>query len=224
MTAQDRHREGVVLLHGFGALPGTMWRLASSLSACGYATLTPFYPSWRMPLDRLADRLSEPIRTFANGLDGPVHFVGHSMGGLIIRALLHRYRPAQLGRVVMLGTPNGGSELADLLWGNTLSRFVLGQAGPTLVTRRDERIAECLGVIDFPMGVIAGNRPMVDGPLAKLLPRPHDGKVSVAATHVEGESDHLVLPVTHMLLPFDARVRRQTLHFLQHGEFDRTLR
>lgn len=143
------------------------------------------------------------------------------MGGLVIRALLNPNRPANLGSVVMLGTPNGGSELADMLAASQISRLVLGNAAPALVTSRTPKVIRQLGTIDYPVGVIAGDRPSIEGPFASWLPRPHDGKVSVAATHVEGEADHLVMPVTHMLLPYHQGVNRQVLRFLQDGRFAR---
>ncbi len=218
MSASERRREGVMLLHGFGSVPGTMWPLAQRLSRSGYKTTTPFYPSWRMGLGPVAARLQAALSEFADSVDGPVHLVGHSMGGLIIRALIRRHRPANLGKVVMLGTPNGGSEIADMFAQSRL-RVVLGNAAPALVTRRDAELLALLGEVDYPAGIIAGNRAMIDGPWASMLPRPHDGKVSVAATHIEGEADHITLPITHALLPYHGEAQRQAEHFLRHGHF-----
>ena len=216
---------GAVLLHGFGSLPGTMWPLTYRLSRLGYATLVPFYPSWRLELTGIVTRLRPQIAAFAEAQEGrPVHFIGHSMGGLIARALIERDRPASLGSLVMLGTPNGGSEIADRFNGNPLlSRMVLGGAAPALITRRDAQRVAALGHVDYPVGVIAGNRALIDGPLARCLPRPHDGKVSVAATHVEGETDHIVLPLTHFALPYHPITQRQVVHFLEHGRFRRSV-
>jgi len=213
--------QGAVLLHGFGALPATMWPIKKQLSNAGFETLSPFYPSWRMPLNRIITKLHTPINAFAQRLNGPLHFIGHSMGGLIIRAYIKRYRPANLGHVVMLGTPNSGSELADFLNSYQLLRPILGRAAPALITQRDTRSVRQLGIVDYPIGIIAGNRALINGPLAAILPRPHDGKVSVAATHVEEESDHMVAPVTHTMLPYNQAVRSQALHFLQYGAFSR---
>lgn len=216
---------GVILLHGFASVPGTMWPLAYRLSRKGYATLVPFYPSWRLELDQIISWLQPQIAAFTEKQhDGPVHFIGHSMGGLVARALIQRARPANLGKLVMLGTPNGGSEIADRLNDNRLlSRMILGNAAPALITRRDAKRIAMLGKLDYPAGIIAGNRAMIDGPFSRQLPRPHDGKVSVAATHAEGETDHVVLPLTHSTLPFHRSAQRQTLHFLDHGCFRRSV-
>lgn len=217
-------RGGVVLLHGFASLPPIMAPMADRLSRAGFRTWAPFYPSWRLGLRQIVDRLAEPLAAFEAGLGGaPLHFVGHSMGGLVARALIERRRPAVPGRLVMLGTPNGGSEIADRLNdGQRLSRLVLGEAAPVLVTHHRDALLADLGRIDYPTGIIAGDRPLMPGPLAHWLPRPHDGKVSVAATHVEGEADHLVLPLGHAALPWHPTARDETLHFLLHGRFRRT--
>lgn len=212
-------RENVILLHGFGAVPATMWPLGWTFRQAGYRTFIPFYSSWRAPLMQIVDRLSEQVRNFVARREGPVHFVGHSMGGLIIRALLQNARPDDLGRVVMLGTPNAGSEIADHLAGNRWASLILGQARPALVTRREGELIRLLGEVNYPVGVIAGNRCVLGGPLASLLPFPHDGKVSVAATHLIGQASHIVVPVTHTLLPSHGTARRQALHFIRNGHF-----
>ena len=120
-------KQGVVLLHGFGSIPGTMWPLAWTLRQAGYSTLTPFYPSWRMPLSQIVNRLKRQVAAFATNHEDGLHFVGHSMGGLVIRALLHKERPANLGKVVMLGTPNAGSEIADYLALRRWTGLILGE-------------------------------------------------------------------------------------------------
>lgn len=211
---------GVVLLHGFAGWPGLMWPLARSLSREGYRPFLPFYPSWRWPLDRIVGHLASRVERFTEEVGGPVHFVGHSMGGLVARALIQRQRPATLSRVVMLGTPNAGSEIADMLTRYRVSRFILGQAEAALITRRDRRLIEMLGSVDYPVGVIAGSRPFLHTPVSSSLPRPHDGKVSVAATHVEGETAHIVLPLSHAVLPYHPRAQAQVRAFLSSGEFD----
>jgi len=211
--------EGVVLLHGFGGLPLQTALLARRLRQRGYAVLNPLYPSWRWPLERIVDHVHRRVIPFADGRSGKLHFVGHSMGGLVLRAYLARHRPQGLGHVVMLGTPNGGSELADLLHRLRLNGPVLNRAGRVLRTVRAPEVEALLGSIDYPAGVIAGNTS-----LAPLLPdmifrAPHDGKVSVAATFVAGQADHLVLPVAHTSMLYARPVAEQVIHFLRFGQF-----
>jgi len=209
----------VVLLHGFLSSPLSMWSIAKALRSVGFAPYLPWYETWSCPFEDTVDKLCTVLSERAIGTGRTVHFVAHSMGGLVARAVIARLQPIRIGRLVMLGTPNGGSELADFAAASPILRTVLGCAGPALVTRRDHPAIAALGSPDYPVGVIAGNRPLPG--LLRILPMPHDGKVSVAATHVDGEADHIVLPVTHTLMPFDRRVREQVLAFLREGRFAR---
>ena len=219
MTQLGGSRGKVVLVHGFANWPASLWPLAYSLRQAGYATLVPFYPSRRLPFDAIVDRLIEPVHRFAARNDGPLHFIGHSMGGLIIRAMIERQRPEHLGRVVMLGTPNEGSEIADMLHRARLSRLCMGNATAALLTQREAELTARLGKVDYPVGVIAGNRPLLNAPLSWPLPKPHDGMVSVASTHVEGETDHLILPLSHARLCWHRTVKSAVCRFLHDGRF-----
>jgi pimeloyl-ACP methyl ester carboxylesterase len=114
--------------------------MQAALEASGFATLNLDYASRRMPLEMLADDIHSTVAGFATGVDGSLHFVCHSMGGLLARVYLARYRPQRLGRVVMLGTPNGGSEIADRLKNFTAYRAFFGPAGQQLGTLRDAAV------------------------------------------------------------------------------------
>ncbi len=212
----------VVVLHGFVGVPAMVAPVSRALRARGFRTLTPYYDSWSLPLGEIAGRLARRIEAFASAgpPDEPLHFVGHSMGGLVTRALIARDRPPRLGRVVMLGTPNQGSELADLLNRWSATRLLLGRAAPALITTRSAALAAMLGSVDYPLGVIAGTRPMLPAVSDRILPAPHDGKVSVAATHVAGETDHLILPLGHMMLAWRRAACTQVVTFLKTGAFD----
>jgi len=194
-----------------------MVRLARAARRAGYATLSPNYP-YRRPLEDIVDWLAPRVAAFEAGFTGPLHIITHSLGGLVARALIAARPPQRLGRVVMLAPPNKGSELADLLFRLRLARLVLGGAGPILRTGRMAADEAALGSIIYPLGIIAGDRPLFPLPLP-LLPRPHDGKVSIASTHVAGLADHLTLPVTHTLMVYDRRVIAAALAFLKDGAF-----
>lgn len=190
--------------------------LARRLKNANFDVRVIGYPSWSWPLDRIADHVHLQLA----GDERRLHFVGHSMGGLILRAYLTRYKPARLGRAVMLGTPNSGSELADLVHDLGLHGPILNRAGPCLRTRRPTSVDTCLGTVDYPLGVIAGDRS--PNPLANIIfHAPNDGMVSVAATHVPGQTDHLVMPVQHATLIYSRPVANQIIHFLRTGEFER---
>ena len=130
-------QDGVVLLHGISRTARSFRKMQTALEGEGYATLNLGYASRRKTLEALAEDIHPAIELFASGLTGSVHFVCHSMGGLLARVYLARYRPQRLGRVVMLGTPNGGSEIADRLKHMAAYRAFFGPAGQQLGTQRD---------------------------------------------------------------------------------------
>jgi hypothetical protein len=220
MPTASHPAAGVVLLHGLGRTGLSMRALASACRTAGYATLAPSY-GFRTAIPVILADLQPRIRAFADQVDGPLHFVTHSLGGLIVRALINADRPARLGRVVMLAPPNAGSELVDTLERLGLDRIVLGPASRYLRTTRPDTAEARLGAVDFDLGVIAGDRPLDPILPRLLLPGANDGKVSVAATRVDGMRDHIVLPVQHTMMVADRRVIAQTLAYLSTGAFSR---
>src|ERR1700747_3244340 len=121
----------------------------------------------------------------------------------------------------MLGTPNGGSEVADLLQRSLLYRSFYGPAGLQLTTQRDETLA-LLPPVDYAVGIVAGTRALDPIAWRFVLPRPNDGRVSVARSKLEGMADHIAVQATHTGLPRHAAAIRQTIAFLAEGRFDRT--
>lgn len=215
----NENKDGVVLLHGILRSHLSMAGLESQLRKRGYRTLNLNYPSSRFNIEALADRLHPKIDRFAKSLEGKVHFVTHSMGGLVTRTYIARHRPANLGRVVMQGPPNQGSEVTDF-WKNIwLYKTLYGPAGQQLGTC-DNGPSAWGDVADYELGIIAGNR-TVDFFHSSLIKGKDDGKVSVESTRMEGMTDHIILPVTHSLMMYKKPVIHQTLYFLEHGQFDR---
>jgi pimeloyl-ACP methyl ester carboxylesterase len=207
---------GVVLLHGIARTSASLMCLERALQAAGFATLNIDYASRTRPIADLADDIHPDIAGFADR-DAPLHFVAHSMGGLLTRAYIAKHRPDRLGGVVMLGTPNGGSEIADLLSGSRLYRAFYGPAGLELTTARRPN---ALPAVNYPVGVIAGNR-FID-PVAGLfvLPKPNDGRVSVASAMLAGMADHIVVKASHTGLPRNGVAIEQTIAFLHEGRFN----
>lgn len=210
----------VVLLHGLGRTYRSMFSIEQALRDAGYATISVDYPSQSKPIETLAlQAVPEGVAHCRKQGATTIHFVTHSMGGLVLRYYLSAQRVPELGRVVMLSPPNQGSEVADALVGTAVYDRVNGPAGGQLVTGPDG-IAARLGPVEFPLGIITGNEQTVfDSVLATQIPGANDGKVSVERAKVEGMSDFLVLPVTHTFIVNNDEVIGQTLYFLANGGF-----
>lgn len=212
--------ECVVILHGLGRTHRSMSRIDSALRNAGYLTANIDYPSQQYTIEVLArSAIPEGLRRCRDRNATRIHFVTHSMGGLLVRYFLEGNEVEDLGNVVMLGPPNQGSEVADIMAGIALHDRVNGPAGAQLVTGPDG-IAARLGPVKFPLGIITGNEQTAfDSVLARQIPGENDGKVAVERARVEGMSDFLVLPVTHTFMVQNDVVIGQTLHFLRYGKF-----
>jgi pimeloyl-ACP methyl ester carboxylesterase len=210
---------GVVLLHGIARTSRSLNRLQRALQQSAFATLNLDYPSRKQPLGVLARNVHADISAFADSIDGPVHFVGHSMGGLLTRVYIAAHRPDRLGRVVMLGTPNAGSEIADFLKGFFAYRAFYGPAGQQLTTAGDQTLRS-LPPVDYALGIIAGHRTIDPVSSYFILPRPNDGKVAVGSTRLDGMADHIVVGTTHNGLAHHPVAIDQTIAFLREGRFN----
>jgi pimeloyl-ACP methyl ester carboxylesterase len=212
--------EGVILLHGISRTQHSMHRMESALAAHGLTVLNLGYASRHKSLQELAHDIHADIAAFIAAVTGPVHIVAHSMGGLLAQVYLARHPHPRIGRIVMLGTPNKGSEIADLLRDHPWYRRWFGPAGQQLVTQRDRATSNLFSPLSHPVGVIAGNRSL--DPFAWVyLPKPNDGRVSVANTRMEGMADHIVVDTAHAFLPVDPEAIEQTIAFLRDGKFRR---
>ncbi len=208
--------EQVIVLHGIARSSSHMEPLAKALKQKGYTVFNLDYPSTKEPLEQLAAGVARQVREKIRA-DQPVHFVGYSMGGIVTRIVLNKYRPDNLGRVVQLASPNQGSEVADFLKTNPLYESIYGPAGQQLVTE-DAGIDELLGTVDYELGVIAGNF-SIDPVSSSLIPGDDDGKVSIKSTKVDGMKDHVVTSASHTFFPSNQEVIKKTLNFLRFGAF-----
>ncbi len=213
---KDDAREGVVLLHGIGRTHRSMRGIARACQAAGFATLNIDYPSRKGTIEDHAMQVAATILTFATRFER-VHLVGFSMGALVIRDFLVHYRPSNLGRVVMIAPPLGGSPVADWLAGHRyFARYANTWWGPALgeLTETCQR-ARGMPEIDYPLGVIAGVGHM-PGPLNRLFgQRAHDGLVALEDTRMAGLCGHIVLPQSHNGLLRGRQAVRAVISFLR---------
>lgn len=218
VSSKENNKEYVVLLHGIARTSRSMKKLEKHFESKGYRVINVNYPSSKYPLDQLVDFVHQVIQSEYKD-NAKIHFVGYSMGNLLIRGYLQKYRPSNLGRVVMIAPPNQGSKVADFHKNNFLYKLIFGPAGQQLITTQ-ESIKFLLGEVNYELGVIAGDRTL-DFFSSFILGETNDGKVTVESTKLEGMHDHIIVHATHTFIMKNKEVIKQTQYFIDHGMFYR---
>lgn len=218
-----KRRDLVVLVHGLGRSSIVFWRLKPYLRRAGFEVEAYDYPSTRHDAATLTRMLIADLGRWADG-GRRVHMVGHSMGGILIRGALLEPPPFELGRIVMIGSPNKGAGVLNRMGHRPFTSWYFGPAARDLAVGSPYLAG--LGVPEAEIGVIAGTtRWHLLNPIAYVnrflaLDVPNDGTVEVANTHLDGMSDFMALPANHTIMCQNRRVMHQVLAFLRDGHFD----
>ncbi len=215
----DKHNECVILLHGLARTNRSMLKIEKALKVVGYNVFNCNYPSRKQAIELLSETAIEAAIQHCrdNFQTERIHFVTHSMGGILIRFYLSQHDIEHLGRVVMLAPPNAGSELVDRLSKLQLFHLIHGPAARQLGTDASS-LPNSLGPVNYEVGIIAGNRSL-NLLYSALIPGEDDGKVSTRNTRLEGMADFIVLPYAHSFMMNRPQVIKQTITFLQQGKF-----
>jgi len=210
--------EWVILIPGLLRSPKTMQPIAKALKKRGYHTVIVDYSSRKKTIREIADKeVADAVSVCRKKGAKKIHFVTHSLGGILVRDYLSRKKLSQLGRVVMLAPPNQGSELVDKMGYWKVFQWLNGPAGVDLGT--DKKSApKALGGVKYPVGIIAGDR-SINWINSCMIPGPDDGKVSVENTKLKGMTDHVVIHRTHPMIMKRKETIDLVLKFLQKGKF-----
>ncbi len=218
-TSLDK-KECVILLHGLARTKRSMDKLEHAFSLAGYKVINVDYPSRELPIEKLSESVIpgalKICRTFS---PNRIHFVTHSMGGILLRYYLAEEKIENLGRVVMLSPPNKGSEVVDRLSDFFIFKLINGPAGKQLGTDKNS-IPLALGSADFELGIITGDR-SINPILSMIIPGADDGKVSVKRANLEGALEFLVVHSSHPFIMRNKGVINKVIHFIEYGCFDK---
>lgn len=197
-------KDYVILLHGFWRTNKSMQKLADSLAEAGYEVINLNYPSKKEKIEDLANNYLYPcLLEKCPDKKKKIHFVAHSMGGIIVRYFLAHYKIQNLGKVVLLATPNQGTKLADYLSRSSLINFVMGPALEQLKTT-DKSLPKLLPPPNYEVGIIAGK---------------YDEKVPRDSTKLKNMKDFILIPSLHTNIMNSPRVIQAVKKFLKKGEF-----
>lgn len=211
-ATRSQNPEAVVLMHGLWLTGASLYFLARHLRRCGFRVHTFTYASVRKDLRANA----ADLQAFVARLDAPVvHFVGHSLGGIVIRALFHYFPQQPPGRIVTLATPHGGSHIGERIARSRLGRRVLGASVRQLLAR----VPQGWALPPRDIGVIRGTVPIGLGRLFSNRHGPSDGLLTLDEAALPGATDSIALRLAHSAMPFARQTGEQVCQFLRTGRF-----
>jgi triacylglycerol lipase len=210
----------VIILHGIARTKWSMSKLDKYLAERGYKTVNLDYPSTSEPIEQIAEKyVSRAVAQCKDAQADTIHFVTHSMGGIVVRQYLQSNSLPKRSRLVMLSPPNQGSEVVDYLREFFLYKWVTGPAGQQLGTDT-ESLPKRLKPVDIEVGVITGDKSFNPW-FSSLVSGPDDGTVSVEGARLKEMTDFIVVDNTHTFIMRDSFVLQQVFHFLRYGKFNR---
>lgn len=208
--------EAVILIHGLGRSLWSLKRLELRLQKLGYATYNQSYPSTKQRVDVSAESyISKALATLTSEKYDKIHFVTHSLGGIMVRYYLSNHSIENLGRIVMLAPPNHGSEIADKFKDQWWYKIATGPTGQQLT--ENNPLYKQLKPLDTEVAVITGNRSS-DPWFNFLFDGDHDGKISVKSAKLKENHHFQVVNSGHTLLMESKEVRDLVINFLTNGE------
>jgi hypothetical protein len=218
-TLASHEKECVILLHGMRKSPSSMHKIEKYLLNLGYKTVNFAYPSTSKSIECIAEvHIPHAVASCRSNPVDKIHFVTHSLGGIIVRQYLQANPLPAGSRVVMLAPPNRGSEVVDYVKDFLAYKWIHGPPGQELGTN-PESTPNRLKPIDIEVGVIAGDKSL--NPIfSAIIPGPDDGRVSVERAKLAEMADFLVIPSPHTSIVKNPVVLKQTAYFLENGKFD----
>jgi len=211
--------ECVILMHGFGDIKLSMSFLENECQKKGYATFNLGYSTAGETISSLSEKLlTDMIKKCRKKGFSKIHFVTHSMGGLIVRYYLQNNELPEGSRIVMLSPPNKGTEVADFLKTNVLYKLFTGDVGQELCT--DSQIIRNLKELNIEIGIIAGNK-SYNPFFSEIIQGEDDGRISTENTKLEEMTDFLIVNDSHLTIKHRQEVSEQMVYFLRNGNFKR---
>lgn len=213
--------ELVVLSHGLGRSDTAMWRLEDKLEQAGFEVCSIDYDTIGESVEHVLAEANSEIENCIKP-SNRIHFVGHSLGGLVIKHYLATHsdftNQYNLGEVVMVGTPNKGSEVADKLANHMVMNFD-GGIGKALMTG-EQTLGNQIPEPSVAVGVIAGTSN--SGSILQYFSGPNDGLVSVESAKFNNMKDFISLNVSHSAMRYNEEVASQIIHFINKGIFKKS--
>lgn len=210
----------VILLHGLNRTAYSMSKIAVALSESGYHVINYSYPSRKYSIDVLAlSLLDKVINTHCINNKKKIHFVTHSLGGIILRKYLQEKPMLNIGRIVMITPPNHGSKWVDFLKKSPLFSWILGVSGKQLGSKSTSYVNHLPPKIECELGVIAATKSY--NPFSFMIFKTkNDGTITVNSTKMVGMKDFKEIDTTHCVAPNNDEVIKDAVNFINYGFFN----